>query len=163
MSNKIWFSITAFLLLSILSISCRQSENEQNKTNTEEITSVLKQTVEAFNSEDTESFLSFFSDDVIRMQPDTWSDITKDDIRKWYENVKDKFTYQCKISIDEIIVTGDWAIVRNTCKGKLIPKRGGDPVPGFGGSRHVTILKKQLDGSWKIARDMWNNPPANNP
>jgi len=105
-----------------LSTSFCKSENEQNKTDTEAITYVLKQTVEAFNSGDTEAFLSFFTDDVIRMQPDSWDDITKDEIRQWYDNVKDKFTYRCNITVDEIIVNGEWAFVRNTCRGQSIPK-----------------------------------------
>ncbi len=56
---------------------------------------------------------------------------------------------------DEIEVAGDLTYERYTGRWTVTPKDGSDAVEqAFKG---IHILRRQTDGSWKIARDIWNS------
>jgi uncharacterized protein (TIGR02246 family) len=61
---------------------------------------------------------------------------------------------------EEVQVGGEWAIARGGYTATLTPKAGGDAIPVDG--KYITILQQQVDGSWKIYRDITNSnvPPA---
>jgi ketosteroid isomerase-like protein len=56
---------------------------------------------------------------------------------------------------EEVRVAGDWAYSRGTYSATLTPKAGGEPREDSG--KYLTILERQSDGSWKIARDCFNS------
>ena len=62
------------------------------------------------------------------------------------------------ISSEEVEVAGDWAFDRGAYTMKLTPKGDGEPMEDNG--KYIVILEKQADGSWRIAREVWN---SNNP
>jgi ketosteroid isomerase-like protein len=55
---------------------------------------------------------------------------------------------------------GSTAYAEGTYEDTFVPPGGGDPVADKG--KFFATLQKQADGSWKLARDMWNSdqPPA---
>jgi ketosteroid isomerase-like protein len=57
--------------------------------------------------------------------------------------------------MDEIRVTGDWAYSRYSYTWILTPVPGGESVEVSG--KGIWIVQRQPDGSWKIAREIWNN------
>jgi ketosteroid isomerase-like protein len=63
------------------------------------------------------------------------------------------------IKIEEVRVAGDWAFSRGTYAFTVIPKAEGEIEKGDG--KYLSILEKQDDGSWKLARDCFNlnEPP----
>ncbi len=63
------------------------------------------------------------------------------------------------MTIQEIQICDNWAYVRSTADGWLQPKKGVDKDKRRAISRHLTILRKQDNGEWKIYRDIYNNPP----
>ncbi len=52
-----------------------------------------------------------------------------------------------------------WAFHRGTYTIRLTPVAGGEVIGENG--KVIVIFQKQPDGSWKIAREIWNrdNPP----
>jgi ketosteroid isomerase-like protein len=54
----------------------------------------------------------------------------------------------------ELIVCGDWAVRRYAYDLRMTPRDGGDFIREKGHGIH--ILQRQGDGSWKIAKDIWN-------
>ena len=60
------------------------------------------------------------------------------------------------VHTDEIIVSGGWAMERHTQATKQV--REGETIVSR--SKGVWILKRTDDGSWKIARYIWNRNPA---
>ena len=63
-----------------------------------------------------------------------------------------------KTAVDEVVVSGDAAFVRVSFDGYLRPKVDDGSPPLRSVSRHIWILRRQTDGNWKIARDIWNTP-----
>ena len=54
-------------------------------------------------------------------------------------------------NIQEIQVLGDWAYLRNYFEMTMTPADGGTPVRRAGNT--LTILRKESDGRWRLARD----------
>lgn len=92
--------------------------------------------------------------------PESWTDLNRQQARAFYADVlawarPDPDNYS--ITIEEVVVTGDWAYVRHKDTGLFVPASGD---PAFSqGSRHFSILRREPDGAWKIARDIFHNPP----
>jgi len=106
---------------------------------------------------DLEAYLALYTDDALWMLHDRLEDAGKEQVREYYGWIND-YTFDQELTINEINVAGDWAYVRFTADGWILPK------PGIGGererviSRHFTIASRQADGSWKLARDVFINP-----
>lgn len=57
--------------------------------------------------------------------------------------------------VEELEVAGDWAFAWGSETLTLVPQTGGSPIHMQG--KGMTILKRQADGSWKIARGINNS------
>ena len=53
--------------------------------------------------------------------------------------------------IQELQVMGDWAYLRNHLTMTVIPPGGGEPIQRSGHT--LTILRREADGKWRLARD----------
>jgi uncharacterized protein (TIGR02246 family) len=62
-----------------------------------------------------------------------------------------KLQIEGKSNIEELRVLGDWAYLRNHLDMAITPKDGGTPVHRSGYT--LTILRKEPDGVWRLARD----------
>ena len=83
----------------------------------------------------------------------------KEAIRSLYESVFDEYTVQGDGELLEVEVAGDWAFYRTTYTLTATPKAGGEPIEDHG--KCVVIVRREPDGSWKIARLIANSdqPP----
>ena len=81
-------------------------------------------------------------------------------VRSWTQDLVNQFAIQLTINSEEVEVFGDWAFVRTTYTTALTPKAGGEVVEERG--KNIWIWKREADGSWKLARNIWNldNQPA---
>lgn len=117
--------------------------------------------IAAETSGELESFMALWSDDGVMMPPNAPTLIGKDAMREWLRDFYNQFTATIETVIDEIVVAGDWAYVRwTTIAYTTTPKDGGMPITVSG--KALWILKRQTDGNWKLAYDIWNDdkPPA---
>jgi len=60
--------------------------------------------------------------------------------------------------VEELEVAGDWAFAWGSEILTLVPQTGGSPIHMQG--KGMSILKRQADGSWKIARGINNSALA---
>ncbi len=101
----------------------------------------------------------FNTKDAVIMFPDEPAAIGKEAIRAhnqaFRQAFRDQFTSEEIRSVDEVVVSGDWAFVRWAGTGTVTPKDGGEPS-GFN-LKGITIFQRQPDNSWKIARAIWNS------
>ncbi len=117
--------------------------------------------IAAETSGDLESFMALWSDDGVMMPPNAPTLIGKDAMRELARDFYNQFTVTVETVIDDIVVAGDWAYIRwTTIAGTTTPKDGGMLITGSG--KALWILKRQADGNWKLAYDIWNDdePPA---
>ena len=98
---------------------------------------------------DLATVLSLMTDDVIFTVPGR-KPFGKEAFEAAWEGMKN-VRIEGHSDIEEIKVLGDWAYLRNYIEMTMIPHNGGKPVHRTGYT--LTILRKEGDGRWRIARD----------
>lgn len=148
--------IFPLVLLFVFTFSCQKQDVEADIT---AINEIWTQYSSSLNSGDIDLWISLWTDNGIQMPPDSPPVIGKEQIRGRNKGVLDQFTFNMGITNEEVRVAGDWAFARGTYTAILTPKAGGETIDIDG--KYLTILKRQVDGSWKIFRDCFNSnvPP----
>jgi uncharacterized protein (TIGR02246 family) len=104
--------------------------------------------MKASRAGDTETVLSLMSDDVIFMVPGR-EPFGKQAFAANSRSM-DGVRLEGSADIRELMVLGDWAYLRNFIEITITPA-GGTPVRRSGFT--LTILRKEPDGRWLLARD----------
>ncbi len=152
MNNR---SKTGVIVISLLA-GCDQARQDTAllEADVEAIEFLLREEVAAVQAGDVEAQLAIRTADVLEMPPDELPFIGVEAYRTWSND--DPFSYQIiAASMDEIRVTGDWAYSRFSYTWVLTPMSGGESVEASG--KGIWIVQRQPDGSWRIAREIWNN------
>lgn len=123
------------------------------------IRDLIEQAVHTLQSDHFDDYFDLFTADAVWMIPSSFKDIGIGEARSFY-GFTAKFRFDQKLTIDEVIVTGDWAFARISLDGHLRAKSDVEAAPLRSISRHMWLLQRQQDGSWLIARDIWNNPKS---
>ena len=146
-------------------VACSREKSTDSEARTEHevdvqademaIREVLDQIVSAFNTGDVESFLANFTDDAIFDPPNGPARSGKEANRSVYLAVFENSTYDVSMELNELVIAGDWAFDRTVFAGTVTNKATGESRDIKNGNIH--IYKRQPDGSWKIAWDIWNS------
>jgi ketosteroid isomerase-like protein len=118
---------------------------------------LILRALDIIRSDNFDEYFDLFTDDAIWMMPSSYHDVNKVQARSFYGFTR-KFRFDQETTIDELVMEDDWAFVRLSFDGYLRPKLEEGAPPLRSVSRHIWILQRQPDNSWKIARDIWNNP-----
>lgn len=109
----------------------------------------------AFNSGDLERWIALWTDDGIQMPPGAPRRIGKEQIRQEMLPVFERFNInKMSIHTEEIKILGDRAYSHGTYEFEMALSEGGELTSYIG--KFLTILVKQVNGSWKIAIDCFN-------
>jgi len=148
------------LVLAIAAVpACaRQAAPGSSQADAEMIRRANQEWVAAIKSGDIEAQLAPLTTDAIFLAPDEPAVSGLDAIRAWIHRNFDPVTFtELNVTTDELVVSGDIAFSRGLFDGTLEPKAGGAPARAV--TKYVLIWRRQPDGSWKIARDIWNANP----
>ena len=104
---------------------------------------------------DFEAWMSSFAEDVVLFPPNASQLSGEPAIRQFNTPIWEQFDLYEESDDSEVQVAGDWAYIRAHWTWILTPKGGGEEVKDTGNS--IWILSRQTDGSWKIARAIWNS------
>jgi ketosteroid isomerase-like protein len=122
----------------------------------ESLNELQKQVDAAIISGDTERYVGLIADDAVLMPPNAPPVIGKDAIRSWNREMSKQFQIQKYASVDdEVIVAGEWAFRRATIDWTLAPTGSGKPIRDSG--KYIIIYRRQANGTWRVARDIWNS------
>jgi uncharacterized protein (TIGR02246 family) len=115
---------------------------------------------ETFNSGSLDTFMEVFTEDAIQFNQGFADVIGKAAIRKQYEDALAQNDLKVAFHTQEVAVSGELAYEGGTYD--IIIRPRGDPkaAPLTVTNRHVHVLKRQPDGSWKTWRMMTNNTIA---
>lgn len=105
-----------------------------------------------------DSMMANYTADVVFMPPDEPMVSGGQAGRAWLEAFVKESSVSGKYTSAEVEVAGTTGIVRYTGELTTTPKKGGKSAVFL--MKGVHIFKKQTDGSWKIAQDVWNFDPA---
>lgn len=103
----------------------------------------------------TEALLSLLTDDPVLMPQGQQAVAGKNAIRALYQSFFKEFTVKGEGKVVEAEVSGDLGYFWNRYALTATPKGRGEQVHGEGKS--IFIVRRQSDGSWKIARVIDNS------
>jgi ketosteroid isomerase-like protein len=109
----------------------------------------------AINSNNLDSLLAMFTEDVVFLSPNEPVLVGKAAVRAWSEAYLKAFTVHWDKAVSEFIVAGEWAFERYSYKQNDKPTGGGASVTDTG--KGLIIYHHDSDGKWRVARDAWNS------
>lgn len=131
-------------------------DTAQEEADIQAIHRFFEQWDEAANAGDDAANVLRVTDDIIWMEPNRPAIVGKDALLEDFQSSSEDHSWQdMKTVVEEIRLANDWAYVRSSYSATMVPKDGGDPSPRLG--KIVDILERQSDGSWKMARDIYNS------
>jgi len=154
-------SAVILLLVSFVLLAC-QPDAEQTEADVAAIRAVVAAWGAATETGDITALVALRTDDVVRMPPDEPASRGKQPLEDFYHSLYEQFSVEGTWPVEgteEIVVTDGWAFHLSEYILKISPKAGGEAIEERG--KIIAICQQQPDGSWKIAREIWNrnNPP----
>jgi uncharacterized protein (TIGR02246 family) len=131
------------------------------KNDVAKIEDALRQFAAACTAGDSGAAGNTFDEGVVFMPPDTPKIAGKKAVTAWMQSaVFDVMKQKLQMNLGQAQFFGDQAFITGTFNLEMTPKSGGQTVKGTG--KHMALLKKQKDGSWRYAQAIWNfdKPPA---
>ncbi len=155
--NHIWISI-ALVLLSISFSSCG-SKKDGSSADIEAINALHQRDMEASRKFDVDTLASLWADDIVTLSqgepPLIGKDANRASILRLREESRDLQIADYILSFNEVKIVGDWAFEWGTYSGTVKPVAGGEAIRTTG--KVMRVLKKDPDGSWKVARAMYDD------
>lgn len=108
----------------------------------------------AVAARDLEAKMQLYAADAIVMPPREEPLVGSDAIRAWHQ-VQFEAECACPSTVTEVQAAGDWGFVRGDWSGTITPGDGTAPRQVVGS--FLTIVQRQADGTWKIAREIWTS------
>jgi uncharacterized protein (TIGR02246 family) len=124
----------------------------QTKTDEAAIRRVLADTEQRINQGDL-AFVNVFAKDAVIIAPSIPDIVGFDAIRTLYGDMLKQTSMTVHFSTEEVAVAGDLAYEHGTYTLKVVDKASGKVLQNVK-NKHVHILRRQPDGSWKTWRMM---------
>ncbi len=119
------------------------------------IAMVREKELTAFDLGDVEGLNDIVTEDIVLDTPNRPAIIGKEANRAFSEALFARFDYEATYLVDELVIEKNWAFDRGVWIEKRLPKDGGEQSQlSFG---ILQLYKRQSDGSWKLARLIWNS------
>lgn len=129
---------------------------DTSAADTTAITAVRDAWVTSHNAADPDALANLYTEDAVRMTLGQPTTTDRASIRQAFAATFGMGKATAAIHSDEMQLMGDWAFDRGTFSGTMTPAGANDPTTTEG--RYIVILRRQPDGSWKIAQSIDNTP-----
>lgn len=164
--------VVVCLSIMLLPVCAPQPEEEaepmeQEVLSTEADVAAIKSVVTdkwaaAMSAEDVDALMALYSDEAVSMDPGEPSHVGHQAIRAKFERDLGNNAFEIVSTVDDVVVSGDYAVIRGSDNDTLSPKDGGEPSNL--NSKWMILTQRQPDGTWKILWEIWNRntppPPA---
>jgi len=161
MNNRIYVNSFFALVFVIALFGCQKESQEQAGSETISVEADVKALKEenrkydeALSSGNLDDFVALFTDDAVRMPNNAPIMVGKNEIRSRREESFANNSFKYTSIVEDIKVSGDWAVLRGNYTIVITPKEGGADVTDVG--KWIVVYQRQSDGSWKIYSEMWN-------
>jgi uncharacterized protein (TIGR02246 family) len=154
--------------ISLAHAGCSSGKQQTNQAGAatqadlEAINQLHERDIQASKAWDVETLASLWTDDIVSIPQDgppvIGKEANRNSLLKLKEESRDIDIVEYNLAFNEVKVVGDWAFEWGTFSGTIRPKGGGEPSESSG--KLFRVLKRDADGSWKVARSMYNNDSA---
>ncbi|MFH1068758.1 MAG: DUF4440 domain-containing protein [Candidatus Glassbacteria bacterium] len=134
-------------------------EKTETASDVQAIRTLHAESNRALSRGDLDTLMSVYADDVISMPANQPPRIGKAAVRSMWEEVLRDYAVESSVTVEEVVIAGDWAYERGGYNLKFDPRAGGVSIEDVG--KYLDILQRQPDGNWKYYRVSWSsNKPA---
>ena len=120
----------------------------------QEIKDTTRRFVEAYNRGDIAAAAEFYTEDAKFLQPNMELVSGKQAIKEFFETGKALGLRRLNLESVEVGYDGNLAYERGVIDVSIEPE-GGQAMTDRG--KYLVVMKRQPDGSWKVAVDIWNS------
>ena len=144
------------LIVGLLTIGSLLLSNTVNAQSKEKAVETLVQNYfDALNAGDATKATSYFTKNGVLLAQGAPTATGSEQVSGTFNYVFNNFSFALKVTIDEVIVQGNYAIVSSTSKGSFVIKAKNETVEAE--YRETFVMQKE-GRVWKIARYMYNQP-----
>lgn len=145
--------LLAGIPLATFFMGCQTNSTEAD---VEKLNRLQRQVDAAIIGGDTERYITLLTDDAVLLPPNGPAVSGTEAIRTWNNAMSKQFRIVSYAPVDdEVVVDGNWAFRRATVDWTIAPAAGGKAVRDSG--KFIIIYRRGSDGSWRVARDIWNS------
>jgi uncharacterized protein (TIGR02246 family) len=148
-------------LLAVLVVACSSPSRPDDAALEAGVDSAAERLLTALRTNASDSLMALMADDVVLMPPGEAVLKGKAAVRNWYDQLLTQLrTDDLTITHREVLIGGEWATELATFEWTLTPVGGGAPVTDRG--TYVQVWRREADGRWLFARELWNStvPPG---
>lgn len=109
----------------------------------------------AFEGRDVELILSFWADDAVVMPPGRASIVGKDAIRRFVEGSFQTSGFSIRWTTSDAVISADGAMAYLMSRNVATHAESDGTIVSHEG-RAVTVWRKDAEGEWRCAVDIWN-------
>ena len=155
MRHAFTFAVTVILAGTASCSPASQPSSSTTDADRRAITQLVEEENGGFLGKDVEKVLATYTADVIMMPPNEPPIRGKEALRPWFQKgfSQEGFVADRGVS-DDLQIAGDWAVER-----LILRSATKDQATG----KVVHVYRREADGSWKIAQDIWNDDMAATP
>ena len=117
--------------------------------------------VAAINSDKIDAWMDALSDDVVYLVPNRGAIVGKPDVGSWLASYLQESTTHWNKVLQDLIVTGDWAIGRYAYTATDTSIITDSSVDGGGTTSDsgwgLVVYHRDGDGRWRVSRDAWGS------
>ena len=152
--NTKW-KVAAVALLLTVGLGCPQPMQEATSgPDVDAINEVRAAEFAAMAAGDIEAAVAVFTDDCVLMPPNGAAVVGHEALGAWVQAFTEMGAIGGEYTGSDVVVLGDWAIERYTATMTVTPPGGETAEETIKG---IHTYRRQADGSWKIAQDVWNS------
>jgi ketosteroid isomerase-like protein len=158
-------SLTLATIAALISLGCEQPPADAESASARDTASdrqaieqVREREIGSFNAGAPDSGAAVYAANAVLMAPNEPAVNGRESIRAWLKRNTDQYRVDGRYTKADIVVAGDWAIERYDGEMTLTPKAGGRPIQNR--LKGIHIYRREPDGSWRIAQDVWNSNTA---
>jgi len=157
MKARPWWLMSSLVVA--FSVACGGAATPVNtEADVAAINAVREREMGFVNSGNPDSLSAVYASDVIMMPPNEPAVNGRDAVRQWAQTAFGQVTMSVRYTNTQVTVAGDWAVDRYTGVLTVTPKAGGAPMEEQ--IKGVHVMRREADGSWSIAQDVWNSDAA---
>lgn len=148
----------ALVLVSVALSACA-SRKDGASTDIEAINALHQRDMEASKKWDIDTLTSLWTDDIVTLSqgepPMIGKEANRASMLRLRDESRDMQIADYILSFNEVKIVGDWAFEWGTYSGTVKPVAKGDAIRTTG--KVMRVLKKDPDGTWKVARAMYDS------
>jgi uncharacterized protein (TIGR02246 family) len=151
--------------ISLAQAGCHSAKQQTNQAGVappadlEAINELHRRDMQASKTWDVETLASLWTDDIVSIpqdgQPLIGKEANRNSLLKLKDESRDIDIVEYNLAFNEVKVIGEWAFEWGTFSATIKSKDEGEVSRSSG--KLFRVLKRDADGSWKVARSMSNN------